>query len=265
MSRNALIDPKRRLIAFWSPKCGYTTVARWFIHTVLGRTQAVRDSGLTSGAWLAANGFALAHAEAYRLAATGAYRTVLFTRDPKTRVASAFINKFYLRSPVSLDSRAVLEPFARDFLAGIHPAAAADEAAYQGLSFREFLHGIRDARLRGSPLDHHWDTQFPAPLEDFLAYPRVDQLVRLESFDADLTAVHAALGIEAPPPPVSNRTCYPEGFTERPGHLADRRTVDMLAERIALRIENLLDAETLPLIREIYAVDYERLPYTPPA
>lgn len=265
MSRNAFVDPQRRLIAFWSPKCGCTTVARWFLNAVLERTQEFRDSGLPIGVWLDVNGYAHRPATAYPLAATGAYRTVLFTRDPKTRVASAFINKFYLRLQTPLDSRDALEPFAREFLDDHGPAAASGPSAYEGLSFREFIRALAAAKRHGRHLDHHWDTQFPEPLEPPLAYPRPDHLVRLESFAAGLDAVHAAMGIEAWPAPVSNRTIYPADFVERPGTLGAQRTVGMLADRIALRVENLLDAETLPLIREIYAIDYERLPYTPPA
>lgn len=261
MTRNAFIDRQRKLIVFWSPKCGCTTVARWFIHGVLQETQAFRASGQHALAWLDVHGHYLGHPEAYPLAVGGGYHTVLFTRNPQARLASAFINKFYVSRGDELRSITSLEPFARSFLQETGLVGGPAES-YAGISFQQFVEALTIARRTGRRVDHHWDTQFPLPSEYVLRHPTPDHVVRLEALEADFAAVASALGIP-PPKHVGNRTEYPDDFRESPAFLGTWTTADLLQARVAVRPANLYDPALARCVGDLFASDYERLPYVP--
>lgn len=232
-------------------------VTRWFLETVLQCWDEFSTSGCFPGVWLDLRGHYARHTEAYPLAAGGKYRSLLFTRNPHARLASAFINKFYVNGRTPIDALESLEPFARGFLERF----GLSTQPYRGISFRQFVNTLATARRDGIPLDHHWDTQFPLALEPRLEYPAVDHVVRIEFMDVDWPPVTADLGLSAPTGKGRNRTKYPVEFQESADFLGDRTTGELLAEKLAVRPANLYDPDITACVATLYSSDYARLPY----
>lgn len=67
MTCNAYIDRERHLLVFRSPKCGRTTVSRWFVESVLHKTVDFRSEKCFIGVWLDRHGHYLRHHDAYPL------------------------------------------------------------------------------------------------------------------------------------------------------------------------------------------------------
>jgi hypothetical protein len=96
-------------------------------------------------------------------------------------------------------------------------------------------------------------------------YPAMTFIVRREHFDDDLAVVNSGLGIDGVSPGAFNETRYDASFRVREGYFGTHPTAELLAERVALTPDNLLNNPTRQLIGLIYAVDYARLPYDAPA
>jgi len=83
--RRAFVSHEHRLILYWSPKCGCTSLADWMVFGLLQREGVPRSR---TRHWLGENGY-FAKARDL-LGETKGYHSVAFTRDPFDRIVSAF-------------------------------------------------------------------------------------------------------------------------------------------------------------------------------
>jgi len=172
-----LVDPDRRLVVFWTPRCGSTTLLTWFFHAIgLGDELRSRSAHTLRVAWQREHGPDAAElAELYRRPDV---RTVVVCRDPIERAVSSY---YLALTSTSSQWNAIRE--ARPEL---------DET--RRLSFDGFLDYLESVDLE--TCDLHWRLQ---SAQDWHRLGLdVDRFVRTESLAEDLEALGRDTGLAGP-------------------------------------------------------------------
>jgi len=268
MSRHAFVDHRTRLLVFWTPKVGCTSLAHWFVLGALGKKKGfVRDTAYTGAReWLVGEGYSVDFEEAYDLAVHRGYDSCIVARHPVARAISAYIDKFVLHEGRPLDSRAALQDFAaKEYDRWTRSWFRLLPSRYRGLSFVEFLTHINRAVVarragREARLNHHWNAQVPFYFRE--RGFRYGTVFQLERFGDAIAWLNARYGVEVEMPRRFNATTY--GTESRAG-LEAVSSLELCRKPEWLTRENFISPETLDLIERAYAIDYEYFGYNPRA
>jgi len=264
MARQAYVDHRTKLILFWSPKIGCTSLINWFVYGALAKPKGfIQETTPYHDArgWLAGEGYAVNSKIALNMIKNADYETMVITRHPATRILSAYLNKFVLYPKKPITGYEKLEPFAaaayRKWKNNIPVVQAKN--TYEGLSFREFLTHIKstkDACRSGEPdLDHHWSTQVPQAFidKDF----QYQNIFYLEEYQKAIDWLNAKYGINHKMVR-TNRTKYSE---IKDANVADMSSIDLALKPELHSKENFLQPDILEIIADIYAVDFDIFGY----
>lgn len=188
--------------------------------------------------------------------------TIAFVRDPVSRVASAFIDKFVGPAPDDLfePARDVVEDFARmrgatvthdrvrqlvltDRTIDVPYSSAVDYE--RGMTLREF--GEYLAAAPDEHLDGHWRSQAA-----FLSWARPDLIVRAEAMNEVLSAISEMIGLGVVPGTRHSTTFYTK---HTGGPHADLPSGDMHRNWVRPRPEYLYDDALREVVRNRFAAD----------
>lgn len=256
MTRRAYVIHAQRVVFFWSPKAGNTSLAKWLVQ---GLWPAADDTaGMPPRAFLKSDGSLMKFPAAYRLVAEEGYDSFALVRNPYSRAVSAYVNKFVMDGNLRLDGFDKLEPFA----ARLYLATSGNDpsAPFSGVSFVQYLEHVAEKVCQRPPaeepdLDAHWSTQVPFRFrrKGF----KYGQIIKLETIDEDLAPAALRLGIEAPFPHL--RRSRPEpGSSDDVSEVA---STEILAARRVPSEANLLSDGARALIEQAYEIDFEMLGY----
>ncbi|ROQ20046.1 sulfotransferase family protein [Marinimicrobium koreense] len=180
MTRQCYVDHGKKIVVFWAPKSGCTSIVDIFAEGVLEGRWELKGKAY-SRKDLVYFGYHHNYRQAYQLLRSGeGYKSIAVLRDPYDRAVSGYIEKFVRHS----SGRPILtcddmEPFARKTYMNIcehHGLGVAD-----GITFRQFVDYICDCvSKRMESLDHHFNSQVPHFYREVgFSY---DYLYRLSSF-----------------------------------------------------------------------------------
>lgn len=280
-----LVDPVRRFILFTNPKCGGTTLKAWFFnnldmadlhrrparllrsfgpmffyrHLRRGRPQALRVARFHAGA---------GESEAYKAALRDylnfyrrafcagvlhsaeaeRYFRICVARNPYDRIVSAYLDKFCNEGRMGREA-----PYVREMLRGL---------GRSDLTFRQFLAYLRTTDEKDQAI--HWRRQ-----TYLLEGQRIDAFVRLEALHDEMARLADIVGAEHLAMLQEKLQATRVGGNEgRPApDMTDVSNLEIAAQRRASGRfpprECFLTPEAQARIREIYALDFARLPYDP--
>lgn len=261
--RHLLACPEQRLIVCAIPKNGCTTLKRWFLLFADPGAADVDDVHAHC-----ADHWAISLWEGPpRDEALATYDIMVFLRDPLSRIASAYIEKFVGGHPYGCfePAREVMEDVAR--LQGRHveidhvrtitagtrmldvPASSAVDYE-RGITFREFVHYL--CRAPDDHMDIHW-----RPQRTYFWRYRVSILGTVAGMSDVLAAFSAGRGLPPPPP----QTVYPRD-TLPDRCLADVPSADLYQRYLHDRgvlppAEALFDDDLRSLLSCRYSLDAE--------
>lgn len=255
-----LLHPEKKLLCYWMPRCGTTSVTAWFMEG-LGR----RDDVVLRAAEL---GFedrpyaeqlhpyrdlvwnrTLTPALVEAAAADPGYHRCVLVRDPFQRLVSSYTG--YMQG-------------AYDYFREVFGVAMSDEEIRREVSFRRFVELLGEVDLATCEVHVRLQTALPCWAE---GYP-LDQVLRTETLDADLAALSERFGL--PPPQQRHLARSKDPSREVPVDLSD---LGYEALEAALRVgdrvvfppsERFYDAALLEGVHTLYRDDIERLGYAPP-
>lgn len=162
MTRRAFVDRDRKMVCFWSPKAGNTSLAEWLVRGLREEEYEASGDGRPPRGYLKSVRGVVDFRRAQRLVEDRRFDSFALVRDPYARAAAVYFNKFLYNGRRRLDELSELEGFARAFLV----QSNGTDAPYRGPSFIEFLETVRvrvkERSRDGEPdLDGHWNTQVP--------------------------------------------------------------------------------------------------------
>lgn len=252
-------------MVFWSRKAANTSLSNWLAE-VLVNDQAISLDRQGARAALK-QGFHVDADVGRDLVLNEGYQDFILARDPYRRAVSAFVEKFvyYGEKPLSAPHR--LKNFAQQAFIEMmavqgRPATWADHVInYRGPTFLEFAQYLAD-RVRnpgedGEPeLNGHWNTQVPLTYSGRFTYTNV---IHLERIATEIGPLAERLETEVPFPHA--RPNAPAGEVESSKDLATTPVVDLIEAGVIPGAGALLTADTIPLLREAFALDFALLGY----
>jgi len=255
MVLRAYVDPGRRLITFWSPKCGSRSLSHWFYQACTPQPEEHRRD---PGHYLNHH-FHVPYPRAARLVLDEGYRSILATRHPSARVLSAFLDKFVARRNRDHTRLDQALPYVREVIEDI--LSHRQGGISGGVRFREFLDYLGRHRDRPETLNAHWAPQFDP---DYFARPvPFHHLLRVERFDDDLVALNLRLGLESLPPVIhKNRSRTAKAKQDLPAGALLDAPVDELVDR-EVSPSAFLDTATMTWMGAFYQSDFDVLGYDP--
>jgi hypothetical protein len=262
-NRAWLASSQHRLACCAIAKNGCTTLKKWFLSFADPAGLTAPDVHIyCAPRWMISLWEGPPRDEAF-----AKFYTMAFLRDPLSRVASAYVEKFVGGHPYGYfePAREVLEDLAR--MRGIDvqldhtealqlgaqsvsvPASSAVDYV-RGATFREFV-----SYLCAAPDDHldqHW-----RPQSSFIAGRRMSFLGRVSSMTAALGLISERLGFPPPPTPEQLPRASPDG-----GFIGDVPSSDLyrrfIYDRAVLPATELLfDDEIRSMLRHRFATDIE--------
>ena len=280
-----LVDPVRRFILFTNPKCGGTTLKAWFFNNLDMGTLHRRPAHLL---WTYGAGFFHRHLRRGRLMALKVPRSaslseyseehkaalrrfisfyrntfcsrvmqsdeaedyfrICVVRNPYDRVVSAYLDKFCSEGRYGREA-----PYVREMLGGLGRA---------DLTFRQFLAYLRTTDEEAFAT--HWRRQ-----TYLLEGQRIDAFVRLEALHDEMARHAKVVGADHLPILRKKLQATPAvaGHGKPVRDMTDVSSLEIAARRLASGAfpprASFLTPEAREQIREIYALDFERLPYDP--
>ena len=140
------------LVVGWSPKCACTAVCDWLVHGTIKPITPVKGGARD---YLRDNGFLRHSEEATSLILNDGFKPIFFVRNPATRLASGFIDKFVCRRGKPLTYPVNYEKLAINTITDLYETSHYT-GDYQGVSFVDLLDYIdfciHSGRSIGSPL-----------------------------------------------------------------------------------------------------------------
>jgi hypothetical protein len=256
---------EQKVVIGYSPKCGSTGLAHWIVGGLLERQDIAQNKRIGAARlFLQKNNFVCMQAEASNLVCKENYRFIIFVRDPYSRIASVYIDKFVFRRGSPLAWGKNFEGFAESFVHKAYAFMGRDISEYSGLSFDEFLAYISHCRKTGVKLDNHWAPQVAGISKDLRLFIRENRcfFVRQESYDSDLQKCNQELGCTYESKRI-NENKHPENWSPEKLQLDYPGITNqhMVEQRIAVDKKWLLNEKTRSLIAEIYADDFRLLNY----
>lgn len=255
-----LISIPHKLLICAIPKNGCTTIKSWFLKAI----NAPTDTGYDVHAQC--RGFYSLNCQPPEVAekAFGEYYSFVFLRDPFTRIASAFIEKF-----IGPEQHELFEP-AREVIEEVHrmhgarveidttaqvrfpnqsfSIPASSTVAYsRGISFREFVAYLAEAP--DGCLDNHWK-----PQAAFMEGRRFSHAGRIQDLSRTLPLIARRLDLPAPEAAEHNRNADSPGDGAFYGDTLCR---ELHRRGIKPTAEGLYDDEIRRIVRRRFHRDFE--------
>ncbi len=258
MTRRAFVIREKKVVCFWSPKAGNSSLGHWLVR---GLWADEHDrSGLPFREFLRGTGRVVDFGRAADLVSRERFDSFALVRDPYQRATSAYMNKFLYNGSAPLDRFDRLEGFSRRFIVDCADGEAGE--AYRGISFVQFLQAVisrvRAPGASGEPeLNIHWNTQTPFHFRD-IGF-RYGRIIHLETVEADIVPLADRLGIGTPFPHMRHRR---NAAGPNRVDLSEAPSLEILRRGLVPSDEDLLSAGARQLIGEAYAVDFTTLGYS---
>jgi hypothetical protein len=270
MAHDAYLIEDKKLVIFWSRKAGNTSLAEWLVDVVTPETTGpfARPARRTVDRYLPS----VEAREAMTLVREKGYQDFVLARNPYRRAISAYVEKFCFYGDRRMQGLDDLKGFARKLFLQVMQsqgkpadASAYEGEAYQGLSFVDFLqaivHHVRNPGRLGEPaLNGHWAPQVPFLFrqEGF----RYSNVIRLEHAREEIAPLAIALNTDiAFPHTRKNATDGVQTVSDR--DLSRVPSAQLAREGLMPTSKALLNDETIALMREAFALDFEMLGYSP--
>lgn len=278
-----LVDPVRRFILFTNPKCGGTTLKAWFFYNLDLRNLHRRPARL---AWSYGPRFFSGHLRRGRSLAlevpgiggfsgnsedhkaalrhfTHFYRAAFCLREMRSRRSDGYFRICVVRNPYDRIVSAYLDKLCSEGRFGReapYVQRMLSDLGRSELTFREFLAFLRTVDEEQCAI--HWRRQ-----TFLLEGQRIDAFVRLEALHEEMARHAHIVGAEhldiLKKKMQATRTARCDAAAAP--DLTDMPNLQIAAERRANgrfpSRASFLTPETRKQIREIYALDFERLPY----
>lgn len=264
---NFYVIPEISIVVGWTEKCACTSVCDWLVNGIIRPNSPLEKKHRE---FLHQNNYLHPPKEALANIYEKGFTPVLFTRDPYSRIESAFLNKFVFRKGKPLKNEAMLEPFALK-VANEVSRRNGYEGEYKGISIIELLTYVKDNLNDRKPVNGHWapqhmnskdrDLDLKSGLADLLNKKRY--LVKQESFNHDLKNVNCGLGINYVPE-YKNVTTAPAGWKPRHHMKADfgkMLSSEIIDRKIDVPKKKLMTPEVKALVEEIYIDDFKLFSY----
>lgn len=246
-----LHHPEIPVAFLWTPKAGCTSLVKWFFFQSGELDAALAHHPFVhvyrQDVFMQRPGYFL---QGLDLMLTGEVPVVKLVRDPYIRAASAFAQVLKLqRNPTSQWTRKLRHRILRMI----------DEAAPPDcLSFHQFLRGVAAIGAASASLNRHVAQQYREGEEQLR-----DRIIRLENFDAEITAIEREFQLK--PSPLAELTASRHHRRKVPapaGSLAGRMvsSADFPATATP-SYDAFYDADTRALAAAIFAEDFRAYSY----
>lgn len=265
MTRQAYVDHREKIIVFWSPKAGCSSLTNWFLHSLLRASGQVTETTHFGGrprVWLEQNGYRFDYKQAYNLASNAGYETLVLARHPVSRLISAYLNKFVVYNGTPITSFVQLEAFAQQlYLEATGTTAQSAQSHYPGISFTGFIEYICQKigqKTDAEPmLDHHWNTQCPFWLQErTFQYGKILYLEDMAAAQAWLQA-RSTIAWQAP---VINATSYANSAHH---DCSDMPSCALAGEPQLHSALNFINSTIIEKIADAFKVDFDYFGYNP--
>jgi hypothetical protein len=228
------------IILFWNPKCGCTTLAKWFYYHI-----GLLNQALAYSEWIH-----LYREEVYQIQPN-------YYRNLRNEILKGEKDRYKLvRNPYK---RAV-----SSYVAGLLVPAILEHIESErknGLSFKEFLYTLRDAGVERESINPHIALQYIDGEERF-----IQKYLKLEEFNAKIKTIEKKYHLKASPL---------EEIVKSPHHIS-QITDDSLTESYAEKnmlsavlnnsgfppYQKFYDAETKQLVKDLYQKDFMMFGYS---
>lgn len=257
MTRRAYLVAEKKVVCFWSPKAGNSSLGSWLVQGLW--KEDFERSGLLFRQFLMEAGRIAHFRRASKIVRKHGFDSFALVRNPYTRAVSAYSNKFLYDGGKVLDRFEYLEMFARGF--AVTNVGAGSGEDYRGVSFADFLEAVaqqvRSPAKDGEPaLNVHWNTQIPFEVRS--SGLRYGHIIRLENIEREIVPLAERLGISEPFPHRRPRRTT----AANPGmDLSEMTSLEIIRAGLIPDERNLLTPRTRSLIEEAYAIDFECLGY----
>ncbi|MED0876857.1 sulfotransferase family 2 domain-containing protein [Bacillus mobilis] len=233
------------LILFWSHRSGCTALANWFFFQIGLFTEAKKYNDFIHyyEFWVYKN-----HTnyipELQCDLLTAKKDVCKLVRNPYTRAVSSFL--------LLADN-----PYANPQWESIRKYFYNDKYSKHGISFKQFLYYVQAFGSNSEALDIHFSQQYVPGEENFIKY-----YIPLEDFNTQITNIEHTYDLIK-----SNLALLTDSNHHRAhkmlytGSYADLSITDAAFPRFPT-YESFYDKETMALVTEIYAQDFEMYPYT---
>jgi hypothetical protein len=191
------------------------------------------------------------------------FKPVFFVRNPLTRLASGFIDKFICRRGLPLSYPDNFEQLIINTITDLYDVS--DYAGdYKGVSFVDLIEYIATCVKTERALDHHWMPQISGISQELQNQILSGHcfVVKQESFKHDLKNINFALGYSYLPPQM-NVSRMPKTWSAVPQKTDYSSVSNQLIVESKIRIakENLLTNATKSAISRIYQDDFKLFSY----
>ena len=246
MSHQGYIDRQKQLVWFWAPKCGATTLLKLLKMNEynLNRGHIPHSSSPFNEC--------LQYIQDYN------FSSIVFCRNPITRIISCFINKFVLYKNKPIYYRQDLENFSREFFDIFRKEKGFPQQEDRVLiTFEDFLDIVsiifqRQDNSNNRTVNHHWDTQVSPALLSLI----YDYIVPMEDFQDSIQYVASIFGVQ-----VGNIHANKTNYTNQITSEYLGAIPSFFIDRSQLRIENFLTENNKRKIKNLYLHDFEMFGY----
>jgi hypothetical protein len=256
---NFYVIESQKLVVGWSPKCACTAVCDWVVNGIIKPARLDKKQRV----YLRENHFLRSPKEATAFILDRGFKSVFFVRNPATRLASGFIDKFVCRTGQPLRYPDNVEKFAINTVIDLYHSQNYS-GDYKGLSFVDLITYIDFCLKEKRYLDSHWKPQVSGLSLRLKKHIVLGQcfVVKQESFQHDLKNVNYALGISYLPSAM-NVTQFPTAWDVLPEN-ADYSAVSdklIVENKASILKQHLLTNQTKSAIARIYRQDFKLFSY----
>ncbi|WP_261134454.1 sulfotransferase family protein [Bacillus sp. Marseille-Q3570] len=242
---NKLITPPLPLFAdefpilfFWSPKCGCTSLLKWYLYQIGHLEKAKNYNEILHAYRLKVIEKQKNHTLKIRKHLLHESKDVYkLVRNPYTRAVSSFLHA--VRSP--------------DLLTDIAPGME------NGLTFKQFLYRIKNMGVERGQINGHMVQQYLDGEESFIR-----KFIKLEEFSTSIRQIEKSYNLLQSP--INDIIKSPHHVTEKMNENDNRNFADMKMSVHSFSqplppYRNFYDQESENLVREIYVKDFIRYGY----
>ena len=261
---NFYVLPEQALVICWSPKCACTAICDWLVNGVIKPPTPIKGNNRL---FLRDNGYFQQANTALPYIFDHGFTPILFTRNPLSRLESAFLSKFVFGKNKPIASAENLEQFTLNTINAYY-GHIGYSGEYRGIALLELLDYVADCikNNRLDLIDHHWAPQTLALVDETYALMKGKRfLVKQENFYHDLKNINCALGLTYLPPHL-NKTMQPADWTNvaTPDELARMHSYDIVLKKLKIAKNQLLSNAAKAAIEDIFYHDFKAFSYTIP-
>lgn len=245
----AFVSHEKKIVVFWSPKSACTSIVDWFYYGILKLdTQSHRREFLTEH-------YLSTVPQAKLYCDNDGYKSVAFVRNPISRSASAYLNKFLYRKKKPIQEYNNLETFSQVLYDQFKEYDYIETEEYVGLSFYDYLRFVNHMQKNKEEINDHWNIQYSENL-------KFDFLVKVEDFNTQLASVNDKLGITNYIPKKLNSTQNLKMNDLSRHEIVDKiPSTELLKRNLRVCKRNILSEDCIELIKHIYYIDFKKFDY----